>query len=50
MLEEDKKKLEERSKRTKGYSIDEIRDFEKEYMRKEEERMNSESKRPKENW
>ena len=34
MLEEKKKVLEERKQRFKGYSIDEILDFEREYIRK----------------
>lgn len=34
MLEDQKKKLQERSQRIKGYSIDDIREFEKEYIRR----------------
>ena len=36
MMQERNKILEERSKRFKGYSIDEIKVFEREYIRKEE--------------
>ena len=49
LLEERSKILEARRKRLKGYSIDEIRNFEMEYSRKEEERMASSSK-VKEDW